>query len=354
MKIRKMLEDQEHAILHPRAAFSDESKGRSHREQACSIRPAFQHDRDKILHCKAFRRLLRKTQVFLAPQGDHYRTRMTHTLEVAQIARTMARALRLNEHLTEAIALGHDLGHTPFGHAGEAVLNELMPGGFKHVSQSVRVVEKLERDGRGLNLTLETIDGIARHSKGRGKVLSGAGDSLPMTLEGQLVRLSDIVAYVNHDLDDAMRAGIIVEKDVPKELLRVLGDSHSERIDRMVRDVLAVTDLDNGDKVRMSEELEDALRDVRDFLYERVYDNPAVHEEFTKCRKMLTDLYGVFLEKPETFERVAGKGHDEKGANDTSLERKICDFIAGMTDRYALWLYNELFIPRPWPLTMGL
>lgn len=354
MSIRSMIEEQEHQILHPRAAFSDQNGGRARQEQACSIRPAFQHDRDKILHSKSFRRLLRKTQVFLAPQGDHYRTRMTHTLEVSQIARTLARALRLNEHLTEAIALGHDLGHTPFGHAGEAVLNQLMPGGFRHVSQSVRVVQLLERDGRGLNLTVETIDGIARHSKGRGKILSGAGDSLPSTLEGQLVRLSDIVAYVNHDLDDAIRAGIIVEADVPKKLIETLGSTHSARINRMVTDVLRCTDLDSGDFIQMSDELEDALRDVRDFLYEKVYDNPAVHEEFTKCRKMLRDLFGIFLDKPSTFERLAGKSSEGQGGDDTQLERRICDFIAGMTDRYALFLYNELFIPRPWPLTMGL
>ncbi len=354
MSIRNMIEQQEHQVLHPRAAFSDHNRGRKRQEQPCSIRPAFQHDRDKILHSKSFRRLLRKTQVFLAPQGDHYRTRMTHTLEVSQIARTLARALMLNEHLTEAIALGHDLGHTPFGHAGEAVLNDLMPGGFRHVNQSVRVVDLLERDGQGLNLTIETIDGIAQHSKGRGKILSGAGSNLPITLEGQLVRLSDIVAYVNHDLDDAIRAGIIVESDVPKELLKTLGPSHSARIDRMVKDVLYSTNLDDGDLIQMSDELEEALQDMRDFLYEKVYDNPVVHEEFTKCRKMLTDLFSIFIEQPSTFDRLAGKGREGKASGVFGLDRRICDFIAGMTDRYALWLYNELFIPRPWPLSRGL
>ncbi len=350
MNLRQMLEQQEHQVLHPKAAFSDASQGRAREETPCTVRPAFQHDRDKILHCKAFRRLLRKTQVFLAPQGDHYRTRLTHTLEVSQIARTLARALRLNEHLTEAVALGHDLGHTPFGHAGEAVLNELMPDGFRHVTQSVRVVEHLERDGQGLNLTVETLDGIAKHSKGRGKILSGAGDHLPSTLEGQLVRLCDIVAYVNHDLDDALRAGVVGQADVPGELLSALGETHSARISRMVHDVLETTDLDRDEGIRMSDGLEDALRDMRDFLYERVYDNPTVHHEFNKCRKMLADLFQAFRDEPEAYQRLTGKRLPDDLAQ---RERRICDFIAGMTDRFALRLYQELFVPTPWPLTPG-
>jgi dGTPase len=350
MIIRQMLEQQERQVLHPRASFSAQSRGRSRPEEPCQVRPAYQHDRDKIIHCKAFRRMLRKTQVFLAPQGDHYRTRMTHSLDVSQIARTLARALRLNEQLTEAIAMGHDLGHTPFGHAGEAVLDELMPGGFRHVSQSVRVVELLERDGAGLNLCAETIDGIARHSKGRGRILSGAGADLPMTLEGQLVRLSDIVAYVNHDLDDALRAGVLRHADLPADLLQVLGDSHSKRIGRMVTDVLATTDLDRDETIGLSEEVEDALRRMRDFLYERVYENPTVHDEFSKCRKMLEDLFHAFHDRPEIFTRQTGRQLPEGQAE---RERQICDFLAGMTDRYAMQLYEELFIPRPWPLTMG-
>ncbi len=350
MQIRRMIEQQERAVLHPRAAFSDRSRGRSRPEDPCDVRPAFQHDRDKIIHCKSFRRLLRKTQVFLAPMGDHYRTRMTHTLEVSQIARTLARALRLNEHLTEAIALGHDLGHTPFGHAGEAVLDELMPGGFMHVTQSVRVVEVLEREGAGLNLTVEVVDGIARHSKGRGKILSGAGDGLPMTLEGQLVRVSDIVGYVNHDLDDALRAGVLRLDDVPGDLLSVLGDTHSKRISRMVTDVLESTDLDRDDEIRMGDEIEQALRRMRDFLYERVYENPIVHEEFTKCRKILEDLFHTFRDRPDTFRRLTGKSLPEPIP---ARERRICDFVAGMTDRYAIRLFERLFVPRPWPVEMG-
>ncbi len=347
MEIRRMLEQQERAALHPRAAFSDASRGRARDEAPCPVRPAFQHDRDKILHCKAFRRLLRKTQVFLAPEGDHYRTRMTHTLEVSQIARTLARALRLNEQLTEAVALGHDLGHTPFGHAGEGVLNALLPGGFRHVDQSVRVVERLERDGQGLNLTVETIDGIAKHSKGRGRILSGAGDALPATLEGQLVRLSDIVAYVNHDLDDALRAGVLGPADLPPALLETLGENHSARIDRTVRDVLATTDLDRDPAVRMSERLEDALRRIRDLLYERVYDNAVVHEEFIKCHKLLGDLFQALRDQPGVFARWAGRPLPDDA--DERLQA-VCDFVAGMTDRYAIRIYEDLFVPHPWPL----
>ena len=350
MHIRQMLEKQEHVLLHERAQFSDHSLGRSRQEPSCPIRPIFQHDRDRILHSKSFRRLIRKTQVFLAPQGDHYRTRMTHTLDVSQISRTMARALRLNEQLTEAIALGHDLGHTPFGHAGEAVLNQLMPGGFLHVSQSVRTVEVLERDGQGLNLTQEVIDGIAKHSKGRGRILSGAGERLPATLEGQLVRVSDIVAYVNHDLDDALRGGVLNQEDIPKSVLQVLGQTHSERISRMVVDVIESTDLDHGDEICMSTQMEEALRELRDFLYERVYENPMVHTEFSKCRRLLSDLFSTLRDDEKTYQRVIGQNPPEKTAQRV---RTICDFIAGMTDRYALRLHNCLFIPQPWPEQIG-
>ncbi len=343
--IRHMLEQQEHQILHPRATFSDAALGRARKERACPLRPAFQHDRDKILHSKSFRRLLHKTQVFLAPQGDHFRTRMTHTLEVSQIARTLARALRLNEQLTEAIGLGHDLGHTPFGHAGEAVLNRLMPGGFRHVDQSVRVVEVLEKDGKGLNLTPEVIDGIARHSKGRGRILSGA--KLPFTLEGQLVRLADIVAYVNHDLDDALRAGVVKLNEVPKELLKVLGRSHSGRISRLVTDVISHTCLDDAPRIVRSAELEEALKAMRAFLSKRVYETPAVHDEFGKCEKMLGDLFSLLVEEPKVFARITGQ---RANGNKATRARVVCDFMAGMTDRYAIRLYEELFVPQPWPI----
>ncbi|MBN2493736.1 MAG: deoxyguanosinetriphosphate triphosphohydrolase [Deltaproteobacteria bacterium] len=342
-----MLEQQERAVLHPRAAFSDACRGRSRPERACSVRPAFQHDRDKILHSKAFRRLMHKTQVFLAPQGDHFRTRMTHTLEVTQIARTLARALRLNEQLTEAIGLGHDLGHTPFGHAGEAVLDELVPGGFRHVQQSVRVVEVLERDGKGLNLCAEVVDGIAGHSKGKGRILEGA--RLPATLEGQLVRLADITAYVNHDLDDALRAGVIDLSDVPRELLSVLGRTHSKRISRIVTDVIDETDLDRDARIRLRAETERALSELRDFLYSRVYENPAVHEEFTKCRKLLSDIYLRLVGEPRLFRRLTGQ---RLPAGSKARKQAVCDFVAGMTDRYAMRVYEALFVPQPFPVEL--
>jgi len=348
MKIRQMLEEQEHLVLHPAAAFSDQTSGRSRKAKSCPLRPAFQHDRDKILHSKSFRRLLHKTQVFLSPRGDHYRTRMTHTLEVSQIARTLARGLRLNEHLTEAIALGHDLGHTPFGHAGEDALRRLMPSGFKHVAQSVRVVEVLEKDGLGLNLTAEVIDGIARHSKGRGKILQGASKALPKTLEGQLVRVADIVAYVNHDTDDALRGGIIKLSDIPKRLLSVLGRTHSQRISRAAKDVLENTDLDNSSRIKISSEMEQAIEQMRDFLWDKVYYNPTVHDEFAKCYKMLEELFHLFLDKPEVFKTVT----DQEVPEDKAKRRRaVCDFLAGMTDRYAIRLYKGLFIPKPWPVS---
>jgi dGTPase len=347
MQIRRMLEEQEHAVLHPAATFSDRSRGRLRKEKSCPVRPAFQRDRDKIIHCKSFRRLLHKTQVFLSPQGDHYRTRMTHTLEVSQIARTMARALRLNEQLTEAIALGHDLGHTPFGHAGEEALNRLMPGGFRHVDQSVRVVQVLERGGRGLNLTREVVDGIARHSKGRGQILGGAGKDLPATLEGQLVRVADIAAYVNHDLDDALRGGVLMQSDVPRRLLSVLGRTHSQRIGRVVKDVLRNTRLDRLPRIVLGTQMEGALMEMRDFLWEHVYDNPTVHEEFDKCHKMLEGFFHRFLDEPAVFRRVTGQPVPRMRAE---RMRAVCDFLAGMTDRFATRLFEELFLPRPWPV----
>jgi len=343
MNIRRQLEEQEHLVLHPAAAFSDRSQGRARPERPCSVRPAFQHDRDRILHSKSFRRLLHKTQVFLAPSGDHYRTRLTHTLEVAQIARTMARALRLNETLTEAIALGHDLGHTPFGHAGEAVLRRLMPGGFHHVQQSVRVVEKLENNGRGLNLTGEVVDGIARHSKGRGSITRGKAN-LPSTLEGQLVRIADIIAYVNHDTDDALRGGVLKLSDIPRPLVRALGRTHSERIGRAVRDVLEHTDLDREPVIHLSEEMEEALQGMRDFLWDNVYDNPTVHDEFIKCQRLLEELFHLFVSRPELFASLSGQPPE----HEEPIERRVCDFLAGMTDRYAIGLFRSLFVPRPW------
>ncbi len=344
MTIREMLEENERKTLSPYAQLSSESRGREHPEEECPIRPAFQHDRDRILHSKAFRRLKHKTQVFFYPSGDHYRTRLTHTLEVSQIARTIAKALRLNEDLTEAIALGHDLGHTPFGHAGEEVLNRLYPRGFKHNEQSLRIVRVLERDGRGLNLTFEVRDGILKHSKGRGDVLvdeSAPGGEAPVTVEGEIMRVSDLIAYVNHDVDDAIRAGLITPSDLPSECVKILGSSPSARIDTMVKD--AVRESYDSPRIRMGEEVLQATLLLRDFLYERVYTNPRSHQAFEKAEKVLAELYEYYLkhyhELPEDLVRV-NEGEDP--------ERAVCDFLAGMTDRFALNTYERLFLPQPW------
>src|SRR5512140_2753912 len=274
--IRAMLEELESRTLHPRAARSAASRGRARIDPEDDLRPAFQRDRDRIAHCKSFRRLQGKTQVFLAPRGDHYRNRLTHTLEVAQVARSIARALRLNEMLVEAICMGHDLGHTPFGHAGERLLDEVVEGGFHHVLQSVRVVEVLEHDGRGLNLCAEVRDGILRHSKGRGNVLMKGTGAKALTLEAEVVRLADIIAYVNHDLDDAVRAGLLEEADVPADIQRVLGTRHSQRLATLIGDVIRASDLDGGGHIEMSPEVHAALVALREFLYHRVYENPVV------------------------------------------------------------------------------
>jgi dGTPase len=336
--IRSTLEDQEEQVLHPRAARSRATLGRLRAEPECDIRPSFQHDRDRVLHCKAFRRLKHKTQVFLAPAGDHYRTRLTHTLEVSQIARTIARALRLNESLVEAIALAHDLGHTPFGHAGESVLNRLKPGGFHHATQSLRVVDLLERNGRGLNLTREVRDGILCHTKGKGEIMLRAP-----TLEAEVVRIADLVAYLNHDVDDALRAGVIRAGEVPEAVRSRLGESHGQRIDAMVRDVIEETLRKNLDTVAMSDAVHDAAVSLREFLYDRVYENPAVHEDFTKATKILEDLYRRFLDRPQWFlDTLAQPIPDE------SVENLAADFVAGMTDRYAIALFESIFMPQPW------
>jgi dGTPase len=341
-----MLEAMEEQILHPRAARSAASRGRERPEAPDVERPAFQRDRDRLIHCKAFRRLAGKTQVFLAPRGDHYRTRLTHTLEVAQVARSIARALRLNEMLVEAMVMGHDLGHTPFGHAGERLLNEVVPGGFHHVIQSVRVVEVLERDGQGLNLTAEVRDGILRHSKGRGKVLLEGTGQKALTLEAEIVRIADIVAYVNHDLDDAIRAGLFGEEDVPADIRRALGSRRSERFATLVHDVIDSSDLDGGGHIEMSAGVHGALLALRDFLYARVYENPAVHDEFVKAQRILRDLWGWCLEDPA---RLAAR-HGIAPRDGEPLERAVCDWLSGMTDRFALGTWEELFVPRPWGL----
>jgi dGTPase len=340
MNIREELEAAEVQFLSPKACLSRDSKGRERTEAPHSFRTAFQRDRDRILHSKSFRRLKHKTQVFLAPFGDHYRTRLTHTLEVSAIARTISKALRLNEDLTEAVALGHDLGHTPFGHAGEETLARLLPGGFTHYLQSLRVVEKLEYDGKGLNLSIEVRDGIARHSKGRGKILDRRKEDLPGTLEGQVVRVSDVIAYVNHDLDDAMRAGFLKESDIPKSLVTILGKWHATRIDKMVVDVVEASLRAGLDRIAMSDEIMKAVVELRDFLYDRVYHHPEAKEELRKTEKIIRDLFGYFVERPEGYVKDFPAGD--------SIEIRVGDMIAGMTDRYAMSLYENLFFPKSW------
>ncbi|MCB2227518.1 MAG: deoxyguanosinetriphosphate triphosphohydrolase [Desulfarculaceae bacterium] len=347
MNLREQREQLEEAMLSPYATRSAASQGRQHPEPECSIRPAFQHDRDRILYCKSFRRLKHKTQVFLAPTGDHYRTRLTHTLEVSQIARTVARALRLNEDLTEAIALGHDLGHTPFGHAGESVLHRLLPGGFHHHDQSLRVVDVLENDGQGLNLTFEVRQGIAGHSKGKGAFLPKRGEKTRLTLEGQVVRAADVVAYIAHDTEDAIRGGVIERAELPKPVVEVLGAKLSRQIDTMVRDLIAASLANGGKALAMSPRVEEAMVGLREFLYQRVYENMEVHEDFEKASKVVRELFERLCEPKydETYRKYLGGDPP----SDMGLRQKAAaDYIAGMTDRYALHLYDEVFLPRPW------
>jgi dGTPase len=341
--IREELEDLEKKILSPFATLSSKTKGRQIYEEECPLRPAFQHDRDRIIHSKSFRRLKHKTQVFLIPTGDHYRTRLTHTLEVSQIARTVAKALRLNEDLTEAISLGHDLGHTPFGHAGEDTLNEIVPGGFNHADQSLRVVDLLEKDGKGLNLTVEVRDGILKHTKGKGEILCEDPEAMAFTLEGQVVRIADIIAYINHDIDDAIRGGVISPSDIPDACLTCLGDTHSKRINTMVNDIIHET-LHSGErKLSISKGVLSAIWDLREFLWEQVYESEAVHADFHKATKILRELYQYLVDHPDYFLALT-----KMGSLYDSLERCVCDFLAGMTDRYAFNLYEKLFLPLPW------
>lgn len=343
INLRKHLEERELAILSPHAAHSARSKGRSDHEDICLVRTLYQHDRDKILHSKSFRRLKHKTQVFLSPEGDHYRTRLTHTLEVAQIARTVARALSLNEDLTEAIAYGHDLGHTPFGHAGERVLNELMPQGFHHVRQSLRVVDLLENGGAGLNLTWEVRDGIHKHSKGGGPLQSHDPQGMPATLEGQLVRRCDMIAYVNHDLDDAQRAGVVALDQVPGDIVARLGDTHGRRINTMVCDMIERSLESGGARISQSAEMEATIMALRDWLTAHVYRAQPVQEEFDKASRVLRELYGYFLQDENALIRFGGRRNAED-----SPETSVGDFLAGMTDRFAINLYQRLFLPQPW------
>lgn len=333
MNIREIREEWEARYLSPYASMSRDTQGRDVPEELCDIRPEYQRDRDRILHCKAFRRLKHKTQVFLAPEGDHYRTRLTHTLEVSQIARTIARSLRLNEDLTEAVALGHDLGHTPFGHSGERILNEICPSGFAHYQQSVRVVEVLEKDGRGLNLTKEVRDGIRNHRT------SGH----PSTLEGCVVRLSDKIAYINHDIDDAIRAKIFSESEIPAQYTDVLGHSVRERLNTMIHDIIYQS-MDRPE-ICMSPGMEDAMQGLRSWLFEHVYKNEIPKAEEGRAQQLIVSLYRYYMdhviELPEEYLLMMVQKNEAK-------ERVVCDYIAGMSDSYAIDRFEQLFVPKAW------
>jgi dGTPase len=332
MTIRENLEQREKEYLSPYATLSINSKGRDKAEEPCDIRPIFQRDRDRILHSKSFRRLKDKTQVFLSPEGDHYRTRLTHTLEVSQNARTIARALQLNEELVEAIALGHDLGHTPFGHAGERALNEICPYGFKHNEQSVRTVEILEKDGEGLNLTWEVRDGIKNHQT----------SSMPSTLEGKIVRYSDKIAYTYHDMDDAVRAGILKERDVPREIGELVGYSPRERLNNFIHDI--VTQSKGTDDVRMSEDVEFAMKTLRTFMFEHVYNNKIAKKEDKKAMNLVKTLYDHYMRHTDDLPKF----FVELGLRGEPREKVVCDYISSMTDRFAINLYDELYVPKFW------
>jgi len=334
MNIREQIEAKEYQELSPYAARSQDSKGRKRVELECDIRTIYQRDRDRILHSKAFRRLKDKTQVFLAPQGDHYRTRLTHTLEVSQTARTIAKALSLNADLVEAIALGHDLGHTPFGHAGEVALNNMSENGFTHFEQSVRVVEVLEKNGAGLNLSWEVLDGILNHQM----------STLPATLEGQVVRLCDKISYMHHDMDDAERAGIITEDDIPITIRMVIGGSTRERLNALIHDI--ITNSYNKDKIMMSKEVEEAMNALREIMFAQVYKSSIAKKEEVKAKRMLSELYRYYYDHPELMTTE----YQALISNGEILERVVCDYISGMTDQYSIDKFEEIFVPLGWSL----
>lgn len=335
MNIRESTEQWEEAYLSPYAAFSKNSKGREREEEACDIRTAYQRDRDRIIHCKAFRRLKHKTQVFLAPEGDHYRTRLTHTLEVSQIARTIAKSLRMNEDLTEAIALAHDLGHTPFGHSGEAILNKICSQGFAHYKQSVRVVEVLEKDGIGLNLTWEVRDGILNHrTSGR-----------PSTLEGGIVRLSDKIAYINHDIDDAIRAKMFVEEDLPECYTGVLGRSVRERLNNLIHDI--IRNSYGKPEIIMSPDMEKAMQGLRTWMFDNVYKSDIPKAEEGKAQHLIVMLFNYYMEHPD---KLAEEYRILMEEGQESREQAVCDYIAGMSDRFAIDKFEELFVPKAWKM----
>ena len=329
-KIRVLTENREKEILSPYATLSTESVGREVKEEKCELRTDFQRDRDRVIHCKAFRRLKHKTQVFLSPESDHYRTRLTHTLEVAQIARTIARALRFNEDLTEAIALAHDLGHTPFGHAGERALNSIYPGGFTHFAQSVRVCRIIEKGGKGLNLTHEVLDGIMHHTRGE----------WPHTPEGKIVRFSDRIAYINHDIDDAITAGVFSEESIPLEIREVLGFKKSERINTLVKSLVENTEKDD---VKMDERIATAYETLHNFMYDSVYLNPVVKFEETKVDGIVNGIYDYLLKNPDKLDDEYNIIREREG-----IERAAVDYISGMTDHFAVTMYSDIYIPKEW------
>ncbi len=347
MSLREEFERRESNFMSPFGCLSAASRGRTRPEPACPIRTAFQVDKDRILFSNAFRRLKYKTQVFLNPSGDEYRTRLTHTLEVAQIARTMARAMFLNEDLVEAIALGHDLGHTPFGHGGETVLKEIFSPAFSHQAQSLRVIQILENFGQGLNLTYEVRDGILRHSKGYGKIMPDDPRELPVTIEGRVVRVADIMAYLNHDLDDAVRSGVVEEGQIPDNCVQVLGRTSDERVTTMMTDLIAHSHQHSGRlDLNMSDVVYGAMSELRRFLYEKVYRSPRVHNEFVKAKKIMSELFCYFLDNETLLGQELEKMRlPALGSNSASKERMVCDLLACMTDRYALSLYARTFFP---------
>ncbi|MCJ7617811.1 MAG: deoxyguanosinetriphosphate triphosphohydrolase [Desulfobacterales bacterium] len=349
MSIREDFEKRERTFISPFGCLSSETRGRMREEEPCPIRTAFQRDRDRIVYSNAFRRLKHKTQVFLSPLGDHYRTRLTHTLEVSEIARTIARAMRLNEDLVEAIALAHDLGHTPFGHSGETALKEIYSESFSHNEQSLRVVDILSNNGKGLNLTYEVRDGILKHSKGYGNIMPNDPSEQAYTIEGRVLRVADIIAYLNHDLDDAIRSGVISSEQVPKSCLKSIGCTHSERAGTMIADVISSSEvIDDEMCLRISDKVYSAMKTLREFLYENVYRSPRVHNEFVKAKKILSELYSFFLNNEDYLQReLENMEMGDCINNGQSRERTVCDLIASMTDRYALDLYEKIFFPSP-------
>jgi dGTPase len=349
MSIREEFEKREKGFISSFGCLSSATRGRLRAEEACSVRTAFQLDRDRIVYSNAFRRLKRKTQVFLSPLGDHYRTRLTHTIEVAEIARTIARAMRLNEDLAEAIALAHDLGHPPFGHGGEMALKEIYSPDFSHNQQSLRIVDVLEMNGKGLNLTYEVRDGILKHSKGYGKIIPDNPDEMACTVEGNIVRIADIMAYLNHDLDDAVKSGVIKTGQIPDTCIKVLGHTHSERATVMIKDLISSASVQEGQlRLSVSDEVYAAMAELRQFLYDNVYRSPQVHQEFVKAKRVLTELYVYFCNNESMLQKeLAVLEMSACNHNGQSKERIVCDLIASLTDWYALDLYSKIFFPTP-------